>query len=258
MAGALLNKALESLEELKIKASDIAVFDPDKEKVAAFAAKGASAASSAEEIFESSEIALLGVKPQIYSEILSKKPAVGASTVISIMAGVKIATLRKYLGGEIGIARVMPNTPARVGKGTAAVAFDKVSARDKAFILKLLNASGLAVEIAEDKFDAVTSVSGSGPAYVYMFASGMIKAGIEGGLTYGESRTLALQTIEGAAALAKSTPETDLDNLVQSVCSKGGTTIEAVEVFKKRGLEEIIAEGIKACREKSKALSDKY
>ena len=120
----------------------------------------------------------------------------------------------------------------------------------------MLSACGGVVILDESKFDAVTSVSGSGPAYVYMFAKGMIEGGMNGGLSYEESKQLALNTIIGAADLALNSEE-NLDTLVDKVCSKGGTTIEAVEVYKDRNLVEIVAEGVEACRKKSALLSEK-
>ena len=108
----------------------------------------------------------------------------------------------------------------------------------------------------KDKFDAVTSISGSGPAYVYMFADAMVKAGINGGLTEEESKLLALATIEGSALYA-SEAEFDLETLVQRVCSKGGTTIEAVNVFNEFDLYGIVDKAIGACRKKSEYLSEK-
>ena len=120
----------------------------------------------------------------------------------------------------------------------------------------MLKTCGTTLVIEESKFDAVTSISGSGPAYVYTFANAMVQAGVKGGLTFEESKLLTLATIEGSALYAN-VAEYELETLVERVCSKGGTTIEAVNVFKNRGLSEIVGEGIEACREKSKLLSEK-
>lgn len=258
MAGAILSRALDNIAALGILPSDIAVFDPAEDKLTPYISRGVKKAASSDDIFASCETVLLGVKPQYYAEILSKIPLFHNKIVISIMAGVKIATLRKSLPGVSGIVRVMPNMPAQIGKGMSAICFDNVSENDKAFIVKLFESCGKTLVITEDKFDAVTSVSGSGPAYVYLFASGMVKGGIAGGLTEEESRLLALQTIEGAAALAAASPDFTLDTLVDRVCSKGGTTIEAVNLYREHHLPEMIGKGIEACREKSKLLSEKY
>ena len=172
------------------------------------------------------------------------------------MAGVTIQTLRSVVGEKSPVARVMPNTPCRIGKGVCAVCFDKVSQEKRKFITTILSACGNVVETEERLFDAVTSVSGSGPAYVYMFLDGMIKGGINGGLTYETSKKLAVATLVGTALLADGTDES-LESLTEKVCSKGGTTIEAVKLFREKGLEEILQEGIEACRKRSEALSKK-
>lgn len=257
MAGALLDRTLYNLYNINLAADEILIYDKDRDKMKSFHKRGVTVASSPNEVFESAETVLLGVKPQFYADILSKTSFVASKNIISIMAGVKIATLREALGDKIGIARVMPNTPCQVGKGTMALCFDKVEPKYCDFITEILKNSGEVIPLEESKFDAATSICGSGPAYVYLFAAGLIKGGLAGGLSYAESRAMALKTIEGAAALAAKS-DVELDTLVDRVCSKGGTTIEAVEVFKTKDFENIIAEAVSACRVKSKELSDKY
>ncbi len=256
MAGAILTRFLNSIDHFDIGAGDVAVYDLDTSKTDYFSNMGATALSSANDVLANSEIVLLGVKPQFYADILNNAETVNAKTIISIMAGVKISTLRNYFSTSIGICRIMPNTPCTVGKGVMAVTFDGCDLDTEAFITKILNTCGETLVITEDKFDAVTSISGSGPAYVYLFADSMVKAGIQGGLTEEESKKLALLTIEGSALYA-SQAEFDLPTLVDRVCSKGGTTIEAINVFKNKNLPEIIAEGIAACKDKSEILSNK-
>ena len=150
----------------------------------------------------------------------------------------------------------MPNTPCSVGKGASAVCFDGVSAEHTTFIENILSAMGVYIRTAESNFDAVTSISGSGPAYVYMFINALTKAGIEGGLSPEDSKKLALMTVEGSAAYAAAA-DYDLDTLTDRVCSKGGTTIEAVEVFREKDLFGIVSAAVKACRDKSELLSKK-
>lgn len=251
MGGTILERFLDSG---KLSPSKITAFDSLPDKCIAFGDKGVHIADSANDIF-SADVAVIAVKPQNYREILQNSD-IKCKTLLSIMAGVRISTLKALLPETTGVCRVMPNTPATVGKGASAVAYSGVSDEDKALISAILSSLGEYIEVSEDKFDAVTSVSGSGPAYVYMFAAALVKAGVEGGLTPEESRLLALQTIEGGAAYAKVAPY-DLETLTERVCSKGGTTIEAVEVFKKSGLDEIVSEAVKACRVRSRELSEK-
>ena len=115
---------------------------------------------------------------------------------------------------------------------------------------------GVYIRTAESNFDVVSSISGSGPAYVYMFINALTKAGIEGGLSPEDSKKLALMTVEGSAAYAAAA-DYDLNTLTDRVCSKGGTTIEAVEVFREKDLFGIVSAAVKACRDKSEFLSKK-
>lgn len=256
MAGAILDNAIDNVNTLGIGTSALAVYDIDEAKRAFYAKKGVHPAASASELFENCETVLLGVKPQYYAAILADIKIYRCKAVASIMAGVKISTLRKVLGNNMGIIRIMPNMPCRIGEGMSALAFDKTEESIATFITSVFAACGRTLVISEDKFDAVTSISGSGPAYVYLFAAGLIKGGIEGGLTEAEARLLALQTLKGAAMLAAA-DDTALDTLVDRVCSKGGTTIEAIDYYRSADLPGIIGEGVRRCREKSKLLSDK-
>lgn len=247
---------LRIIESGKLKAEEICAFDLDADKVSAFT-YNINVGKNISETVSNSERIMLAVKPQHYSDICENTDFMSVKTVISIMAGVQIATLREKLKTDTtGIVRVMPNTPCALGKGVCGVTFDKTTDTEKDIIFDLLSACGAVVVTSEDKFDAITSVSGSGPAYVYMFADGMIRGGLKGGLSYEESKELALNTIIGAAELAKNTDE-QLSVLVDKVCSKGGTTIEAVNVFKDGGLVDLIVSGVNACREKSLLLSGK-
>ena len=256
MAGAIINRILGSIDTLNLTTSDIIVYDIDENKLGEFVNKGAIKANSTNEIFENAEIVMLGVKPQFYADILKQTPSIKCKTILSIMAGVKIATLRTFLGEDIGIVRIMPNTPCTIGKGVMALTFDNCNCDTQSFVLSLLDSCGKTLVIDESKFDAVTSISGSGPAYVYAFADAIVQAGIKGGLTKEESKLLTLATIEGSASYA-GIAEYELSTLVERVCSKGGTTIEAITVFNDKGLANIIGEGINACRGKSKLLSEK-
>jgi pyrroline-5-carboxylate reductase len=256
MAGAILDNAIDNADTLGISPDALAVYDIDVAKREFYAKKGVSIAGTAAELFKSCEIVLLGVKPQYYAAILAEVGEYSCKAIASIMAGVKISTLRKIVGNEMGIIRIMPNMPCRIGEGMSALAFDKTDKDTAAFVTAVFGACGKTIVISEDKFDAVTSISGSGPAYVYLFAAGLIKGGMEGGLTEAEARLLALQTLKGASMLAAA-DDTALDTLVDRVCSKGGTTIEAIDYYRAADLPGIIGEGVRRCREKSKLLSDK-
>ncbi len=243
------------IEGGKLLPQEICVFDSIAEKISAFP-HAVVRKSSAREAIAEADTVLIAVKPQHFSELASQADFSSVNTIISIMAGVKIAAIRQKTQSVNGIVRVMPNTPCALGKGVCGVTFDNVESSARAFIWDLLSACGGVVELEEKYFDAVTSVSGSGPAYVYMFAEGMINGGMNGGLTYEQSKALALDTIIGAAELAKRSDE-PLSVLVDRVCSKGGTTIEAVESYRENNLVGIVSDGVDACRKKSAILSER-
>lgn len=253
MAGAILNCALDHLDTIGLRAEDIVACDKDGQKLLSFAARGVATTESAAEVLACSEIVLFGVKPQFYAEMLRSIDEINAKTLVSIMAGVRIETLQKATG-IASVCRVMPNLPCRVGKGISALSFVGVEENHRKIVTAVFASCGKTIEIDESQFDAVTSVSGSGPAYVFIVAAGMIAGGMKGGLTYEQSKQLALATLEGSAMFAAQS-DLPLDELVQSVCSKGGTTIEAVEIYRNRGLESLLVDGIDACRMKSELLS---
>ena len=203
---------------------------------------------------EHCEHILFAVKPQSFPEIAtSLKGKLSSVVILSIMAGIGIDTLKTSLDVK-SVCRIMPNTPCMVGYGMSALCFDGCSAASKDFALKIFSSMGEVVVLDEKKFDAVTSVSGSGPAYVYMFIQGMIKGGMNGGLSFEEAKKLTLATMIGGTKMIESS-ERSIDELIDAVCSKGGTTIQAVTHYRNEHLTEIIAEGVDRCRARSIEMS---
>ena len=200
---------------------------------------------------------VLAVKPQMFREAgPGLKPLVGPSTlVVSIMAGTNIAALEQVCGGMV--VRAMPNTPAAIGRGiTVAVAAKNVSAAQRATADALLRATG-SVEWVDDEslMDAVTAVSGSGPAYVFLLAEELARAGVEAGLPAALATKLARETVAGSGELLH---RSDLDSatLRQNVTSPGGTTAAALEVLMaKDGLQPLMIRAIAAATKRSKELA---
>lgn len=249
MASAIISGTLKGL----LTPAEIIISDKDETKLANFAACGITTTTDNATVASNSENILFAVKPQIAPLVFEDvKQSVSAETIISIMAGITTSTLEKNLGKH-NFVRVMPNTPAMLGEGMSALAF-KGDFKNKEFLFNLFNSFGKTVELDESLFDAVTSVSGSGPAYVYMFIKSMIEGGIDGGLTAETSKTLTLQTIIGACKMVENSPKS-IDELIDAVCSKGGTTIEAVNSFKNDDLNGIIRSGIAKCKRRSEELS---
>ncbi len=235
--------------------NQILISDIDDEKLATFRDKGLHTTSDNEFLLKNCDFVLFAVKPQIATELLPKlKSAVNGNNFISIMAGLSINTIKGFLG-DIKIARIMPNTPCLVGAGMCAIDTGNFDDNKISILTKIFNSLGEVVFIKEDKFNAVTAVSGSGPAYVYKFIKAMIDGGVEFGLDYVTSKKLTLQTFDGAKKMVEIS-DLPIDKLIQNVCSKGGTTIQAVEYYNQANLETIIKCGMEKCRARSEELSN--
>jgi pyrroline-5-carboxylate reductase len=174
--------------------------------------------------------------------------------VISIMAGIPS---QKIAGGKpIRVVRVMPNTPALVGEGAAGIAAGEFATEaDLAVAEKLLGAVGAAVIVKEEEIDAVTALSGSGPAYVFYLLEGMLEAAEKMGLDKEVARKLALATVSGAAKLMQETGE-GADVLREKVTSKGGTTAAAIDTMEARGVKDAVVAALLAAQARSGELAN--
>ena len=196
---------------------------------------------------------LLAVKPQDVAAALSASSA-RFPRLLSIAAGVRIEVLQSLLGRECRVLRAMPNTPALLGAGMAALAAGPGAAEDDlAWAKGILSAVGKVVVVEETMMDAVTGVSGSGPAYLFLVAEAMIAAGVEAGLEPEVADMLTRQTLLGSAMLLAEGEDTP-EQLRVNVTSPGGTTAEALQVFEEAGLRDIFREAILAATERSKEL----
>lgn len=250
MAEAILSGAIE---KKIIDSFDILVFDVNLDKAMAFAEKyDVCLANSNADVAERAEYVLLSVKPQSFDEVAIDLK--NAKFIISIMAGVKIDTIKNKIPQLNAVARIMPNAPVKVGLGMSAISYRGANEANQTFVNTLFDAIGKTVNVEEDKLDAVTAISGSGPAYVYYFIKSMIDAGVKIGLSEEESRVLTYQTFLGATELS-SQSELNLDTLIDMVCSKGGTTIEAIKTFRENNTDKIIEKAIDACYNRSLELS---
>jgi pyrroline-5-carboxylate reductase len=200
---------------------------------------------------------VVAVKPQMFREAgPALKPLVGPSTlVVSIMAGTPIAALEEVCGGSV--VRAMPNTPAAIGRGiTVAVAANQVSAAQRAVADALLRATG-SVEWVDDEnlMDAVTAVSGSGPAYIFLLAEELARAGVEAGLPAELATRLARETVAGSGELLRRSQDSSA-TLRKNVTSPGGTTAAALEVLMgDGGLQPLMIRAVAAATKRSKELA---
>lgn len=201
---------------------------------------------------------VLAVKPQQVQAVAREMSAlVRNALVVSIAAGIRATDLARWLGGHGRIVRAMPNTPALVLAGiTGLYAAPAVSEIDRARVEQLLGVAGTTLWVdTEERMDAVTAVSGSGPAYVFYFIEALQQAAAELGFAPDAARGLALQTFSGAVKLASESAESAA-TLRERVTSKGGTTERAIAELEKDHVREIIGRAVRAAAERSRELGD--
>jgi len=207
------------------------------------------------EVAAASDVIILAVKPADVRALCETLANVkGSRLYLSIAAGISILNLEAWLGGKQRVIRSMPNTPALVGKGAAAFARgSKTTVKDAALATKILGAVGTADEVAEKLLDAVTGLSGSGPAYIYTVIEALADGGVLMGLARATALRLAAQTVAGAAEMVLETGKHPAA-LRDEVTSPGGTTIAALEKLEQHGLRNAMIQAVRAATEKSKAL----
>lgn len=206
------------------------------------------------------DVVVLAVKPQVLGEVcraLAGAVQARRPLIVSIAAGVRSADIERWLGGQLAVVRCMPNTPALVGCGaTGLAANERVSPTQRAVAESILRAVGLTVWLDDESaLDAVTALSGSGPAYLFLVMEALEDAGVQLGLPRETARLLALQTAFGAAKLALESDE-DAATLRARVTSRGGTTERALQVLETGGLRELMAQALTAARDRSRELAD--
>ncbi|ADL52431.1 pyrroline-5-carboxylate reductase [Clostridium cellulovorans] len=204
-----------------------------------------------------SEILILAVKPNIYPVVIKEiKGAVDDSTIIvSIAAGKSISSIESAFGKPIKLIRVMPNTPAMVGEGMAALCPNTEVPEDEiSDVLAIFNSFGKGEVIDEKLIDAVTAVSGSSPAYVYMFIEALADGAVLQGMPRDKAYKFAAQAVLGSAKMVLETGEHP-GKLKDNVCSPGGTTIEAVATLEKLGFRSAVISAVNTCAEKSQKMS---
>jgi pyrroline-5-carboxylate reductase len=220
---------------------------------------GVKAVASNREAVAAAHVVVLSVKPQILEQVLDEiAPAMDAGKlVLSIAAGVPIAKMAARLPAGTRIVRSMPNTPALVGAGAAALSGGPHATPDDLAVARsLLEAVGTAVVVAEPLLDAVTGLSGSGPAFVYLFVEALADGGVKAGLPRAEALQLAAQTVMGAARLVLESGEHP-GRLKDQVTSPGGTTIAGVHALEKAGFRGAVIDAVEAASRRARELGEK-
>ena len=210
-------------------------------------------------IGKSFDTVLLGVKPQGLGEVApALEPALGSDTVVlSLLAGVELATLRHRFPRAAGRVRVMPNLSAALGKSPIALAADGLDESRRAAVLELMRPLGTPEWIEEAAFDLVTALAGSGPAFVYRFIDALSAGASELGLPLEQARRLALATVEGASALAARSPH-DPDELARRVASPGGVTQAGLDTLDaEEALARLVAATLHSARDRSAEMAVK-
>ena len=206
--------------------------------------------------FESNAI-ILACKPQqlnTISEVIVKSAT--SSLLVSILAGTPLVKLNAKFSDTRNAVRVMPNTPGSVGAGMSAYAPDKeLSDSDRETVEVLLASMGAYIQVKESELDGITAISGSGPAYLFLFVEAMYEAAIKQGFSSEIAMLLAKQTVIGSSKLLEQS-ELDPSELRRQVTSPGGTTHAAIENFKSNGFMEIVAKAAQACHDRSVELGN--
>ena len=253
LAGAVCKKA---------GAENVCVSDYAVEKAEAFANAVGCRAVDNTEIALGAKFIFLGVKPQVLPSVMESLRAdlqgrKDGFVLVTMAAGISIASLEAMLGASAPIIRIMPNTPVSVGEGMILyTANDAVSEENLSDFVSALSLAGKSDKIEESLIDAASVISGCGPAFMYMFLEAMVQAGEKLGLDGEQARVYAQQTMVGAATLAASSSET-LETLRVCVCSPGGSTIEGVKKFQSLGLSETVSEALGASYQRTLELGKK-
>jgi pyrroline-5-carboxylate reductase len=251
LAGGMLHAEL-------LRPEQVTAFDPVEEAADHFLvdAPGARVLADNAAVLGASDVLVLAVKPQVIYSVMSElRGKVGEhQLIVSIAAGVSIDTLQSGLDAA-RVIRVMPNTPCLVGRGASAYALGPGASRDDGELVgRMLGAVGMAFELAESLLDAVTGLSGSGPAFVYMMIEALSDGGVRMGLPRATAQALAVQTLRGAAEMVQRTGEHP-GVLKDRVTSPGGTTIAGIQKLEELGLRGALIAAVQAASERSRELA---
>lgn len=244
MGGAIAKGLLKSKEKFTIFA-----FDLDKKKADSFADMGAVLVSSVKEMTKKCTYIIVAVKPNVYFDVLKTISEGGYSkTVITIAPGISIESVKSVLP-ECRVVRTMPNTPALISMGVTLIANNKDE--DMSDIKEIFSSVGEVYLISEKMMNAGVSLSGSSPAYVYMFINAIADGAAALGIPKKSALEIAANTVIGSALMVLKSEKHPME-LLDNVCSPGGTTIEAVNSLKEQGFDVAIVKAMKACEEKSR------
>jgi len=255
MGGALVEGAIQMGV---VSASNVLLHSKSKESANALAEKcGAQVAVNNSEVARECDLVLLGCKPyqvlDILSEISAELP--GKTAIVSVAAGITLEKMENSSPDGTRIIRAMPNTPSLIGLGATGIAKGRnATAENFTVASELLSSVGMVLETSESQLDAVTGLSGSGPAYVYTFIEELAKQAGKEGLSEADALNLATQTVIGAAKMVEQSPMSPAE-LRNQVTSPGGTTLAGLQALTENGFETSIAAGVHAATERSREIA---
>lgn len=228
---------------------ELVLFDKHEEKSRDLAKKlKVSHSSKLDEAVKDSEIVILAIKPKDLQDLSNSLTVNENQCVVSMLSGMLISELKEFLGEEISIARIMPNTPIRFGSGVIGVSYEGLrSEGKKERVHKLLEELGLVIELDEALIDAITPLSGCGPAFVFLIMEAFTEAGIALGFRSQEALNIAIQTVEGSIKLLKESKEIPTVLKLQ-VTSPKGDTIRGLLEMERKGLKSALIDGIIAAK----------
>ena len=261
-AGNMASAMISGLIAQGTSPNQLRASDPSEVALAGLEALGLThLGTSPDGLFDDADLVVAAVKPQIIPTALTSiSDQLGAKTaLLSIAAGIPISSLQAHAGEDVAIIRCMPNTPAMIGLGASALyAADSVSPTHRDLAEQVTNAAGKTVWVAsEDLLDAVTAVSGSGPAYFFALIEAIAQAGAELGLEEDVAMALTVQTALGAASLAAQATE-PVAILRENVTSRGGTTEQALQSLQASEFDAVVAEAVRQCAARAKALGEEF
>ncbi len=256
-SGNMAEAILRGLLQAGMRPEQLVASDPDAARRSHLTEQlGVRTTESNLEVAQACELVLLAIKPAHVEAATADLPLDAGPLYVSIVAGCRIATLKQRLGSEARIVRVMPNTPALIGAGISAFCHEPtLDPEDAARAEAVLAAVGRVVHVPESLMDAVTGLSGSGPAYVYLFIEALGEAGVREGLPPAVAGELAIETVLGAARLVRETGE-HTAVLRERVSSPGGTTVAGLAALEQEGLRAAVLAGVHAATVRSGELSD--
>ncbi|HYG32520.1 MAG TPA: pyrroline-5-carboxylate reductase [Methylophilaceae bacterium] len=256
--GNMARALIQGLKQNGFSMADVHVIEPDGDKRAALQRDFGVATSENLPNAANADIIVIAVKPQQMRDVcIFLSSLLQRQLVISIAAGLRTQDISRWLGGYENIVRVMPNTPAQIQAGISALyAMSAVTSSQHVQAENIMKAVGEIIWLEdEQQMDAVTAISGSGPAYVFYFMEAMLQAAAELGLSPEQARALCMHTMQGASRLAAASVESPAELRAQ-VTSKGGTTEQAIMAMEGAGVKSAIVKAARAAADKSRELGD--